>query len=147
MKIEQIKMPYIGELSVNHRLGRRKGGGYYLKEEVRNWNEEFGWLIKHLHLEDWKLPLHVKCDGVFKDARSTPDLNNMIKCLDVIEDVTGINDVNMRWQDGKVTIKDNETPYLLFTITEASNEEHFETALKRAAVASKRKSQGKIHGG
>ncbi len=39
-KEEQIKMPYINDLSVNHYLGRRRDGGYYVKPEVKNWKEE-----------------------------------------------------------------------------------------------------------
>ena len=120
MRTEVIKMPYIGAaLSVNHYLGRRKDGGYYVKQATKDWGEEFGWLLKHLHLEDWKLPLQVRCDGVFKDARSSPDLSNLSKViLDFIEDTTGINDKDMRWHDGNRDIKDEE-PYLLITIKES----------------------------
>ena len=118
-----IRMPYLGDLSVNHRLGKRKGGGYYVKASVRQWNEEFGWKIKPLHIEEWRLPISVKCDGVFKDQRSAPDLNNLIKILDVIEEVSGVNDKNMRWEDGSRLIDKHEKPSLTITIKEASSEE------------------------
>ena len=117
MRTEVIRMPYIGGLSVNHRLGRRKDGGYYLKKAVKDWNEEFGWLLKKLHLEDWRLPLQVKCDGVFKNLRSAPDLNNLVKITDVIQEISGINDKDMRWVDGTRKIKAEE-PHLLITIKE-----------------------------
>ena len=118
MRKEVIQMPYVGELSVNHRLGKRKGGGFYLKQEVKDWNEEFGWLLKRLHLEDWKLPLSVTCGGVFKDERSAPDIHNLSKILDVIEEVTGINDKFMEWHDGNRVINPKETPYLHIVIGE-----------------------------
>lgn len=121
MRQESIRMSYIGELSVNHRLGKRKGGGYYLKPEVVAWNEEFGWLLKRLHLEDWKLPLTVKCDGFFRDERSACDIHNLSKITDVIQEVSGINDKYMKWVDGTREIKKGE-PYLLITITENKEE-------------------------
>jgi len=119
MRIEVISMPYIGELSVNHRLGRRRGGGYYLKQEVRDWNEEFGWLLKKLHIEEWELPITVKCDGVFKNQRSAPDLSNLSKViLDEIEEVSGVNDSNFRWVDGSRLIDRRDDPHLLITLSE-----------------------------
>ncbi len=118
MRKEVIRMPYIGGvLSVNHYLGH-KGGGFYVKSEVLDWEEEFGWLLKRLHLEDWKLPLKVTCSGVFRDERSSPDLSNLSKViLDTIEDITDVNDKNMRWHDGTRTIN-KEEPYLLITLEE-----------------------------
>ncbi len=123
MKSITIEMPYIKDLSVNHYLGRRRGGGYYVKKEVKAWGEELGWLIKTQHIEDWKLPLHVTCDGQFADARSAPDLSNLSKViLDAIEETTGINDRDMRWHDGERTISPkgflgrDEEPFLRITI-------------------------------
>ena len=96
-----VQMPYIKDLSVNHYLGRRKDGGYYVKGDVKIWKEELGWKIKQYHIEDWKLPLTVKCSGRFKDKRSQPDLHNCSKViLDSIEEVTGINDRYMKWECG-----------------------------------------------
>ncbi len=64
--------------------------------------DALGWLVKTAHLEDWKLPLTVQCDGRFKDKRSTPDLSNLSKViLDAIQDASGVNDSNMRWRDGE----------------------------------------------
>jgi Holliday junction resolvase RusA-like endonuclease len=124
MKVEQIKITYPGaEISVNHYLGRRAGGGYYKLQECSNWQEEFTWLLKRCHLEDFKLPLHVKCDGTFKDLRSAPDLSNLSKViLDTIQDLTNINDKNFRWQDGKRIIDNNVLPFLLITFSEPSND-------------------------
>jgi len=105
-----IIMPYIGKvLSVNHYRGRRRDGGEYVKSETRDWMEELGWKIKMYHIEDWSLPLHVTCSGVFKDKRSTPDLSNLSKViLDAIEETTGINDVNYRWHDGTISYGEPE---------------------------------------
>jgi len=112
-----IKVEYPGSvISVNHYQGRRKGGGTYTKQGARDFMEEIGWMIKHLHIEDWKLPLQVYCSGYFKDERSAPDLSNLSKCvLDAIQEVTGYNDKNFRWHDGKREIGFKE-PYLLITI-------------------------------
>lgn len=120
MKQETVVMEYLGNLSANHYLGRRRDGGYYIKPEVKAWKEEFGWKIKGFHLEDWKLPLSVICSGIFKDERSAPDLSNLSKViLDSIEETCGVNDKNYRWYDGTRTISRGETnPYLLITIAE-----------------------------
>ena len=112
MKIT-IPMPYIGkELSVNHYKH-----GFFTKREVKDWMEALGWLIKPHHIEDWKRPLRVICDGHFKDKRSTPDLSNLSKViLDAIEEATGVNDREMRWQDGEIY---QGEPTLMITIKEA----------------------------
>lgn len=115
-----FNMPYIGSvISVNHYTGRRKDGGVYVKSEAKAWMDELGWVIKTAHIEDWKLPLSVTCSGVFRDKRSTPDLSNLSKCtLDAIEEVTGINDQNMRWHDGTIKLNKGVDPYLIITIEE-----------------------------
>ena len=120
MRREQIVMPYIGScLSVNHRLGRRKDGGYYVKPEVKDWQEEYMWLLKRLHLEDWTLPLEVTCSATFTSEHRACDLVNFQKVvLDPIEDLTGINDSNCRWRDGDRDIDPKQTPHLLITIAE-----------------------------
>lgn len=116
MKICKVKMPYIGKaLSVNH---YKYKGQYYTRKETQAWMDELGWLIKAEHIEDWKLPLTVKCDGIFRNQRSQPDLSNLSKViLDAIQETTGVNDKNMRWVDGNVTY--DKDPYLMITITEA----------------------------
>jgi len=105
MKEATIEIRYPGNvISVNHYTGRTRQGGVYVKKDARLWMIELGWLIKAYHIEDWKLPLQVTCSGRFKDKRSQPDLSNLSKCtLDAIEETTGINDVNFRWHDGKVS--------------------------------------------
>ena len=118
MRSMTVAMPYPGAvISVNHYLGRRKNSyGTYVKSEAKAWADELGWKIKTAHLEEWSLPLTVRCDGRFKDLRSTPDLSNLSKVtLDAIEECTGINDQNYRWQDGDITCGE---PTLWITITE-----------------------------
>jgi len=107
-----VEMPYIGkELSVNHYKYF-----WYTKRETRDWMELLGWKIKTSHIEDWKLPLKVRLDGRFKDKRNQPDLSNLGKvCLDAIEEATGVNDRDMRWEDGDVTYGE---PMLWITISE-----------------------------
>ena len=84
---------------------------------MKAWMEELGWLIKSSHIEEWKLPLSVRCDGQFQDKAHQPDLSNLSKViLDAIEETTGINDRDMRWQDGEV---EYGTPTLRITITES----------------------------
>jgi len=120
VKAEVIKMPYIKNLSVNHYLGRRAGGGYYVRPEVRKWKDDFGWLLKRLHLEEWGLPLQITCDGVFKNERSAPDLSNLSKVIcDTIQSVCGVNDKNYRWHDGEREI--GGEPHLMITIRESES--------------------------
>ena len=118
MKQEQIKIYYPGDcISVNHYLGKRKGGGFYVKPETKEWIVEFQWLLKRCHIEDCSLPLEITCSGYFKDARSAPDLSNLSKVvLDAIQEPTGLNDKDFRWHDGKREIGYKD-PYLLITIT------------------------------
>ncbi len=109
----EITMPYIGKvLSVNH---YKYAGGIYTRPEAKQWMEELGWKVKLLHIEDFELPITVRCSGRFKDKRSVPDLSNLSKViLDAIEEVTGINDRDMRWQDGDITY--GEDPELTIEI-------------------------------
>lgn len=146
MRKESIQISYPGSvISVNHYLGKRKGGGCYKKPEAKAWQEELGWVVKHLHLEDWTLPLSVKCDGYFTSVSRTPDLSNLSKCtLDAIQEATGINDVNMRWHDGTSTIV-NKEPHLIITISEPPLEPLPErTKSKSTGIGSKK---GGIHQG
>lgn len=114
----KVTMPYEKDLSVNHYLGRRKGGGYYVKPEVKTWKEEVGWKIVTAHIEDWKRPIHIRCDGWFKDKRSTPDLSNLSKIIcDAIEDTCGVNDQVYRWEDGNINYT-TDPPFLVITIRE-----------------------------
>lgn len=118
-----VEMFYPGAvISCNHYLGRRKKhSGFYVREEAQAWKDELGWQIKTSHIEEWKLPLTVTCDGQFKDKRSQPDLSNLSKVvLDAIEETTGVNDVNYRWRDGDITIDKTADPILLITIEEAT---------------------------
>ena len=117
MRDIKLEMDYIGaDLSVNHYKGRRRDGGEYVKKPVAKWMEDLGWILKSSHLEDWKLPLTVRCDIVQADKR-TRDISNFSKvCLDSIEEYTGINDTNYRWVDGEIFY--SEHAELILTITE-----------------------------
>lgn len=119
MRSIKVEMPYIGGvLSENHYRGRRRDGNFYVRREVRDWMEELGWLIKTSHIGEWALPLTVKCDGRFKNTHQQPDLSNLSKVvLDAIEEITVVNDRDMRWQDGGVSY--GEPALLTITITEA----------------------------
>ena len=110
-----VEMPYVGGvLSCNH---YKYKGGMYTRREVKDWMEALGWQIKSAHIEDWKRPISVTCDGLFKDKNNQPDLSNLSKViLDAIEEVTGVNDRDMRWHDGTVSYGD--TPTLTITIVE-----------------------------
>ena len=115
-----VKMPYLGDvISVNHYRGRTRDGREYIKADAQAWMDMLGWLLKQYHIEDWKLPLHVTCSGVFRDNRSAPDLSNLSKCcLDAIEEVSGVNDRDMRWHDGDRRINGTDSPELTITIKE-----------------------------
>jgi hypothetical protein len=122
MRREVIRMEYLGScISVNHYLGRRKDGGYYVKEDTRIWKTELGWLLKKLHLEDWQPPLEVTCSATFHSEHRACDLSNFSKIInDTIEDTTGINDKFIHWHDGTRTINPKEDPHLIITISEPS---------------------------
>ncbi len=122
MRREVVKIEYPGGfISQNHYLGRRKDGGTYVKPEAKAWMYELGWVVKLLYLDDWELPLHITCDGYFKNERSAPDLSNLSKCtLDAIAEVCKHNDKDFRWHDGKRVIGVKEAAYLLITISEES---------------------------
>ena len=109
-----IEIYYPGDaISVNHYKY-----GHYTRREAKEWMELLGWQIKSAHIEDWSLPLQVKCSGRFKDKRSQPDLSNLSKViLDAIQEATGVNDRDMRWQDGDVSYGE---PTLWITIQGAS---------------------------
>jgi Holliday junction resolvase RusA-like endonuclease len=117
-KQDIIKIRYPGsEISVNHYLGRRKGGGQYVVPECTAWKTEFQWLLKKCHLDEYKQPLEVTCSGYFKDERSAPDLSNLSKVInDAIAEIAGINDKFIHWHDGERVIGVKESPYLLITL-------------------------------
>ena len=119
-KVNEIvfNMDYIGKvLSVNH---FKYGLTIYTRKEVKTWMEVLGWRIKASHIEEWRLPLKVRCDGIFKNRAAQPDLSNLSKViLDAIEETTGVNDRDMRWEDGDVSYG---PPMLWITISEAKGE-------------------------
>ena len=115
MREIKITMPLIPNLSVNHYLIKAKHG-FFKRKDVVAWQEALGWQIKTSHIEDWKLPLTVRCDLVQSDNR-TRDISNFSKAvLDAIEETTGINDNLFRWMDGDIT-KGTEAQ-LIITIRE-----------------------------
>ena len=120
MRHDSVKIQYPGScLSVNHYLGRRKDGGTYLTPATIAWAEEFQWILKRCHLEDYKLPLHVTSSGWFKDERSAPDLSNLSKVImDSIQNLIFVNDKEFRWHDGTRTIGEPH-PYLVIEFKES----------------------------
>jgi len=120
MRAITVSIGYPGSvISVNHYTGRRKDGGTYVKAEARAFQVELGWLLKTAHIEDWNMPIHVTCSGLFKDKANTPDLSNLSKViLDGIEELTGVNDQNYRWHDGAIAWKKDEIPMLQITVEE-----------------------------
>jgi len=110
-----VSIDYPGSvISVNHYKN-----GYYTKRETKEWMEALGWLVKTSHIENWKLPLSVTCSGKFRDARSAPDLSNLSKVvLDSLQEVSGVNDKDMRWHDGERTLGASR-PELTITIAES----------------------------
>ncbi len=120
MKRDSVQLSYPGDcISVNHKFGRRRDGGQYVKQTTKDWMTEFQWLLKHCHLENYKLPLEVTCSGWFKDERSAPDLSNLSNViLNSIEELIGGNDKDYRWHDGTRNIGEKH-PYLIITISES----------------------------
>ena len=114
MRTAVIEILYPGSIiSVNHYKYK-----YYTKKGARDFMEELGWLVKPHHIEEWKLPITVRCSGFFTDKRSTPDLSNLSKCiLDSLEEVSGVNDRFMRWQDGDINYTEDD-PKLVIEIKE-----------------------------
>lgn len=114
MREVTVEMDYPGSvISANH---YKYHGGVYTKPEAKAFMEELGWRIKTSHIEDWKLPLKVRLDGRFKDKRNQPDLSNLSKVvMDSLEEASGVNDRDMRWEDGDVTYGE---PKLWITISE-----------------------------
>jgi Holliday junction resolvase RusA-like endonuclease len=81
--------------------------------------DALGWQIKPHHIEDWKQPITVVLEGVFKDKRSCPDLHNLLKVIcDEIEEVTGLNDRDYLTKTGEPLIRRDEEPTLIITIKE-----------------------------
>lgn len=120
MKEVKIEIDYPGSIiSVNH----YKFKGRYTKKEALDWMDELGWVVKPLHLEEWKLPLTVRCDGHFRDKRSCPDLHNLMKVIcDSIEWATGINDRYFRTETGDAVVDKTKEPTLTITIKEAADD-------------------------
>ena len=117
MREVKVSMPLISNLSVNHYLIKSRHG-FFKRKEITEWQDALGWQIKTAHIEDWKLPLTVRCDLIQSDKR-TRDLSNFAKIvMDSIEEATGVNDVNMRWMDGDILIRRDEEPTLIITIQE-----------------------------
>ena len=111
-----IGMPLIKDLSCNHYKGRRRDGGEFVKKPIKDWQETLGWLLKPYHLEDWNLPLTVRCD-VVQDDKRVRDVHNYFKVVcDAIEELLGINDTNYKTEAGVPTF--GEHAELVITIKE-----------------------------
>ncbi len=101
-----VAREYIGAvLSVNHYMGRTQDGSQYVKKGARQWMADLGWMLKTFHIEDWRKPIRIEISGVFKDARSCPDLHNLLKvACDAIEEVTDLNDRDFQTTTGKTEV-------------------------------------------
>ena len=113
----KVEMPYTGgDLSVNRAYER---DGRHMKKHVRNWQLTLMGLVRQaVKGKICEGVWHVSCSGHFKNQRSAPDLSNLAKvCMDAIAAGLGIDDKNLRWQDGlRLCGDDIEEPRLEFTI-------------------------------
>lgn len=123
MRKIKVELFYPGSvITSNHMYGKRKGGGFYLKQEAKSWGMALGLLIKvqtNALLDGyraWRAPLRVTISGRFLDKNNQPDLHNLKLIPDVIEDVTGVNDKYIQVVDGEVQY--GEEPMLFITIEE-----------------------------
>ena len=119
MRKVTIEVGYRSGITVNHYLGRSKGGGYFVTAPARQFMEELGWRLKSSHIEEWNMPISVTTSGRFRDKKNTPDLSNLSKViLDGIQDLTGVNDQNFRWRDGTISWEKTMEPMLTITVAE-----------------------------
>lgn len=82
-----------------------------IKRQVREWMEQMAFMIRALKNSaslEFKPPVTVKIDGVFKDKRSMPDCQNFVEIIsDSIEDALGINDQLFKIETGLPQVGDD----------------------------------------
>ena len=113
-----VTMPYPGCIITENHCYGRKGKHSYMKQEAQDWQESMIKAVIACGITDWKLPLKVKIEGVFKNERERPDLHNF-KCLyDGIQKAIGINDKDFHTETVPGRINKLVTPGILITISE-----------------------------
>ena len=118
MRVE-ISLAYIGScLSVNHYKYKNR----YTKPETREWMVAFQVRANHhLGRAVVKYPPIIHLSGIFKDKRSTPDLNNLHKVIaDALIPVLG-DDREFRFVDEGYTIDKSKDPTLIIGIEVENN--------------------------
>lgn len=95
-----IEMEYLPECSKN-RYKLRDGT---IKRQVREWMDCLAFMVRALKNSanlDFKPPVTVRIDGVFKDRRSMPDCQNFVDIVsDSVEEALGINDQLFKVETG-----------------------------------------------
>ena len=112
-----VEMEYLGGiLSVN----RFKYQGRYTRPETKKWMAELAFIIRvtaNCAEVRFKPPVKVRIDGVFKNNRSRPDIDNLFKCVnDAVSDGIGLNDKDFINESGVSQIGD---PCLTITVSQA----------------------------
>jgi len=109
-----ITMEYLGKcLSVNH----YKYKGRYTDRRTKRWQDDLTFIIGAT-VGDRKFtpPVSVRVDGVFKDKRSTPDMDNLLKVInDAVKRGIGIDDKYFTNETGEPFI--GGEPELTITIS------------------------------
>lgn len=110
----EVEMEYLPDCSKNsYKL--RNGA---IKKQVTDWMECLTFMVRALKNSqgvEFKPPVTVRIDGIFKDMRSMPDLHNfLIVTCDAIEEALGINDREYKTETGHPEVGDD--PMLIITI-------------------------------
>ncbi len=118
----EVHMEYIGsQLSVNHYLGK-SGNRFWVKKDTQKWMDDLAGMVRTMTLVnniEFKPPVKVFIRGIFKDKRSTPDTDNLMKCTcDAIADGLGINDKHFTHETGEPTIDKHCTPTLIIKVSQ-----------------------------
>ena len=102
----EVEMEYLPDCSKNsYKL--RDGT---IKRQVQAWMGCLTFMVRSLKNSqgiEFRPPITVRIDGIFKDKRSMPDLHNMIIVVaDSIEDALGINDREYLTETGHPEVGD-----------------------------------------
>jgi hypothetical protein len=113
-----IKLDYPGcVITENHAYGRN-GKHSFMKTEAREWQNDLIVLVKNCGVKDWRLPLKIRVEGVFKNERECPDLQNMKLVFDGIQQATGLNDKNFHTETIPGVIDKSQRPHIKITVEE-----------------------------
>ena len=112
-----IEMEYLPTLSVNSY--RTRNG--IIRSEVQRWRDQLAWMVKMLpstYNITFRPPVKVRIDGVFKNKRSMPDGDNLLKiCGDSIALGLNINDKNFVYETRPFTVDKKRQPTIIITIS------------------------------